>query len=306
MSDLPEKEHAVTEEDDGREPTKRRIMKIAAVTVVLVVLSAIGIYAFYHNWAPASCVEPETCKICGQTHGDALGHDWEEATCEKAKTCRRCNETAGDSLGHKWEIATCTEPKTCGRCSKTKGEELGHDVTSWTTVIEAVCTEEGKRRGTCNRCKQEVVDAIPKVAHSAGDWQIVQDVSLSMYGEIQPGVEAQLCTYCGKELGTREYDIDVTTSQANANKQAMQGLRSMHLSYEGLIRQLCEYEGFVEEEARFAADHCGADWNSQAVDKAEDMMRYQGYSRTGLIEELTKYDLFTVEQAEYAAGQVGL
>ncbi len=29
-----------------------------------------------HDWQPATCTEPEICRICGRTRGEALGHDW--------------------------------------------------------------------------------------------------------------------------------------------------------------------------------------------------------------------------------------
>lgn len=295
----------VNPNSNNTSPNKKAIgIALAIVAIAAIVLS--GYVLLHHNWAPATCTEPERCTICRKTRGVALGHDWEAPTCTAPKTCARCGETEGDALGHDWEDATCTEPKTCSRCGETQGKALGHDVASWTVDKEPTCTEADKRHGTCTRCQQAVTEKMPKVEHAPGDWQAAEDVSLSMYGEIQPGTEIQCCTMCGEKLDSREYTIEVSTSQANANRQAMQGLRSMHLSHDGLIEELVEYEGFTKDEARFAADHCGADWNQQAADKAKDMMRHQGYSRSGLIDWLVTYELFTKEQAAYAADQVGL
>ena len=65
-----------------------------------------------------------------------------------------------------------------------------------------------------------------------------------------------------------------------------------------------EYEGFSAEEATFAADSCGADWNEQAAKKAQDYLNLSSFSRSGLIDQL-KYEGFTNDQAEYGASAVG-
>ena len=71
-----------------------------------------------------------------------------------------------------------------------------------------------------------------------------------------------------------------------------------------MIGQL-EFEGFSTEDATFAADHCGADWNEQAVGKAKSYLSWTSFSRSGLIAQL-EFEGFTQDQAEYAADQVGL
>lgn len=53
-----------------------------------------------HEWIEATCTEPKTCEICGETEGKALGHDWMEATYDNPKTCRRCEETEGNVKGY--------------------------------------------------------------------------------------------------------------------------------------------------------------------------------------------------------------
>ena len=77
----------------------------------------------------------------------------------------------------------------------------------------------------------------------------------------------------------------------------------MPFSYSGLIEQL-EYEGYSTEDATYAADNCGADWNEQAALSAEDYLDIMSFSRDGLIEQLV-YEGFTQEQAEYGASAVG-
>ena len=74
-------------------------------------------------------------------------------------------------------------------------------------------------------------------------------------------------------------------------------------SYSGLIEQL-EFEGFSTEDATFAVDRCGADWNEQAAKKAQDYLDYSSFSRDSLIEQL-EFEGFTAEQAEYGVTAVG-
>lgn len=74
-------------------------------------------------------------------------------------------------------------------------------------------------------------------------------------------------------------------------------------SYTGLIDQL-EYEKFTTEQATYAVDNCGADWNAQAVECAKSYLDFSSFSREGLIDQL-EYEGFTHEQAVYGAEQNG-
>ena len=76
------------------------------------------------------------------------------------------------------------------------------------------------------------------------------------------------------------------------------------ISRDSLIQQI-EMQGFSEDDATMAVDHCGADWNAAALKSAKQMISYMGMSRSGLINEL-ELEHFTEEQATYAADQLGL
>ena len=95
----------------------------------------------------------------------------------------------------------------------------------------------------------------------------------------------------------------LTLGQKNALATAKSYLNSGAFSYSGLIDQL-EYEGYSIEDATYAADNCGADWNEQAGKSAKEYMDYDSFSRSGLIDQLI-YEGFTQEQAEYGVTQVG-
>lgn len=104
--------------------------------------------------------------------------------------------------------------------------------------------------------------------------------------------------------GTEEaQEQQLTTGQQNALRKADDYLSTMSFSHSGLVEQL-EYEGFSTEDAIFAADNCGADWNEQAAKKAQDYLDTMSFSRDGLVEQL-EYEGFTAEQAEYGATAVG-
>lgn len=89
-----------------------------------------------------------------------------------------------------------------------------------------------------------------------------------------------------------------TVGQKNALKSAHNYLEFSPFSYSGLIHQL-EYEKFSTEEATYAADNCGADWNEQAVKAAKNYLDYSGFSYNGLIGQL-EYEGFSTEEATYA------
>lgn len=231
-------------------------------------------------------------------------HDWQEATCTEPKTCKKCNETEGESLGHDYAEATCTEPKTCKRCGETTGSALGHKVDEWTTTKEATCSSTGTSEGVCTRCGEKQTKSIPKLDHTPGDWEITTPSTVSSDGSITTGKRTRSCTVCGAVVDTETYKLEVTTSQRNALRTAQSYLKSMAFSHKGLVEQL-EYEGYSNEDATFAADNCGADWNVQAEKKAQSYLSFMGFSHSGLVDQL-EYEGFTAEQAEHGVSAAGL
>ena len=97
---------------------------------------------------------------------------------------------------------------------------------------------------------------------------------------------------------------NISVSKINALAKAKLYLETAPFSYRGLIKQL-EFDQFPHEDAVYAADHCGADWNEQAAKKAKLYMSTMAFSRGALINQL-KFDGFTTAQAKYGANAVGL
>lgn len=94
-----------------------------------------------------------------------------------------------------------------------------------------------------------------------------------------------------------------TKGEENALRSAKDYLKIMPFSYEGLIKQL-EYEKYSHEEAVYAVDNCGADWNEQAAKSAEEYLGIMSFSKERLIQQL-EYKGFTHEQAVYGVEQNG-
>lgn len=121
--------------------------------LVVVLLAAVAVLATgctkrcTHEWENATCEEPVTCKLCGETAGVSIGHRWKEADCIHPKTCEVCLLMDGDPLGHTWKDATCTEPKTCAVCGETEGEPAGHKWKNATYDTPKTCTVCGKSEG---------------------------------------------------------------------------------------------------------------------------------------------------------------
>lgn len=141
--------------------------------------------------------EVGTCAVCGKTKTRGIRveqHEFElvsetAATCEKAgvKTfkCKLCGyqttEPNGEALGHDMQPhedpATCTEDgrsyQMCSRCGLVTDEvvtatKTGHDFSTYQTVKEASCTEEGLRESVCAHegCGEKQTERIPKKEHS--------------------------------------------------------------------------------------------------------------------------------------------
>nr|DAI02553.1 MAG TPA: Host cell surface-exposed lipoprotein [Caudoviricetes sp.] len=99
-------------------------------------------------------------------------------------------------------------------------------------------------------------------------------------------------------------DDGLTMGQRNALRAAKNYLSAgMGFSYSGLESQL-EFEGYSTEDATYAVDHCGADWNEQAAIRAKNYINSMSFSRSGLIEQL-EFEGFSQGQAEYGATAVG-
>ena len=89
----------------------------------------------------------------------------------------------------------------------------------------------------------------------------------------------------------------------SAFNTALRHLDLSAFSYDGLIAQL-EKENFTHDEAVFAVENCGADWNEQALLRAKECLNLVAISYTGMIKQLQS-EKFTYTQAVYGADNCG-
>lgn len=61
-----------------------------------------------HDWLPATCVSPMTCRICGRTEGGLGEHDFQPEACNVTRTCPVCTYT--------YDAAHSINPATPGAC----------------------------------------------------------------------------------------------------------------------------------------------------------------------------------------------
>ena len=132
-----------------------------------------------------------------------------------------------------------------------------------------------------------------KTVDADGKW-IVDGVIQTMAVNMTPTVQQQ---------AQIPAPATVTLGMENALKQAKNYLDILSFSRSGLIGQL-EFEGYTTEEATYAVDNCGADWNQQAAKKAQSYLEIMSFSRQGLISQL-EFEGFTHEQAIYGVTAVG-
>jgi hypothetical protein len=103
---------------------------------------------------------------------------------------------------------------------------------------------------------------------------------------------------------TSDNNVSMTISQKNAVKRAKEYLNYSAFSYKGLITQL-EFEKYSNQDAVYAVNNCGANWNEQATKKAKTYIEASAFSHEGLIDQL-KYENYSDSQAEYGANNCGV
>lgn len=120
---------------------------------------------------------------------------------------------------------------------------------------------------------------------------------------VTEAAKAEAVTQAVTEAAKTEATKPTTTiGQKNALKKALNYLDFMAFSRSGLIQQL-EFEQFSHDDAVYAVDHCGADWNEQAAKKAAAYLEFSSFSKQGLIDQL-EFEGFTHSEAEYGAEAV--
>ena len=131
-----------------------KMKKLLALTLATLMLASacLGFTACgcNHDFADATCTTPKTCRLCGETEGEAAGHTFRAATCTSAKTCTVCNATEGAALGHTSEDVAAVA-STCTTVGHTAGTRCSvcHETLSGMTETPV---KHSTRIGYCTSC----------------------------------------------------------------------------------------------------------------------------------------------------------
>ena len=187
----------------------------AAGNVEITDHSSVVIGHLGHDFAPATCTTPKTCKRdgCGATEGIALGHDWKDATCTAPKTCKRdgCGATEGEPNGHtegaEWKNDANYHWHICSvdGC----GAVIESSKAAHTPDREAATETEPVK---CSVCDYEIASALGMQDYIL---EMPVFVSVKLTGDEKPGKETfKLEIYdCGVEDAEFEILNDVLTAE---------------------------------------------------------------------------------------------
>ena len=186
---------------------------------------------------------------------------------------------------------------------------------SETTESSSPNTNAQQKVEEIEKVKVNIVDFSNMTREEIQTWCNNNKINCKFYDEYSDSIENGKMITQSSQAGTTLYEGETLTltyskgpkpslSKLNALGKAQAYLNSMPFSYNGLIKQL-EFEKYPHEDAVWAVDRCGADWNEQAVKKAKAYLDTLNFSHDGLVKQL-EFEGFTHEQAEYGVSQNGL
>ncbi len=132
--------------------------------------------------------------------------------------------------------------------------------------------------------------------------KLIQTITIKDdYAKEKIEIETETVEVKTEEEKTKENNptSSTTIGQRNALRSAKNYLSMMAFSYSGLVEQL-EFEQYSHDDAVYAADNCGADWNKQAAKSAKNYLEMMPFSREELISQL-EFEGFSHEEAVYGA-----
>ena len=204
-----------------------------------------------HKWSNATCVKPQTCKVCNETKGKALGHDPEswstitKSTCtaegEKEAVCKRC----GKSLV---EMIPMTD-HTPGEWTVTKNYKVNRDgtVTPGTQVICCTgCQEELETKQYTIELTNSQKNAVIRAYEEENFWHVSRDYLIH---DILVGFD-----YFSVEDATfavDHMDVDFDEQAVLFVKENSSG------QSRGGITELMLYYGYTEEQINNALEQTG-------------------------------------------------
>lgn len=86
---------------------------------------------------------------------------------------------------------------------------------------------------------------------------------------------------------TETVPVNLADTRDAALRRARSYVSATHMSPVTLYRQLTSYEGFSSDDARYAVQECGADWDDEATEAAASYRQHLGLSDAGIRRQLT-------------------
>ena len=151
-----------------------------------------------HDWADATCTEPQTCSVCGATQGKALDHSFVDYVSDNNATC----------------TADGTKTAKCERCNATDtikdvDSKLDHSFTNYVSNEDATCTVDGTETAKCDRCDAKDTRTAEGSAkgHTAGETVVENNVdpTCTTAGSYDNVV---YCTVCDAEISRDTITVD--------------------------------------------------------------------------------------------------
>ena len=205
--------------------------RISVIILALIMTAVLCGCCLKHDFAPATCTEPETCTKCGKTNGEPTGHtevidEAVEPTCTEAgltegSHCSTCGEIFTEqesvpALGHTGVLDAAVEP-TCTEAGLTEGSHcstcgeifvkqeeipaLGHaEVID--AAVDPTCTETGLTEGShCSVCGEVIKaqETIPSHGHAE-----IIDAAVEPTCTEAGLTEGSHCSTCGEVFTVQE------------------------------------------------------------------------------------------------------
>ena len=141
-----------------------------------------------------------TCNLCGGFF-EGVGHDYNPATCTDPKTCKVCGDKDGKALGHTGGTATCKVQAICTRCGNAHGSlnVNNHKNVKTINAVAATCSKTGLTAGKkCADCGRITVaqKLIEKKSHTYNN--VTTKATVKSDGKIE-----KKCTVCGVVSGIK-------------------------------------------------------------------------------------------------------
>ena len=204
---------------------------------------------YEHLYSNATCTEPQTCTLCGETLGSPLGHDpseWleqevfnsDEYNRERYKICRRC----GEKLESEYYQYVPTEEELLA-------QELEYKEQCKEYSYEALARDPEGTKGTYGKYPGEVVQVLQETNYGTVDYTLRVSITKQTYGY----TDTILVSYSAKTSAPRILEDDIVTFWGeNAGSYTYETVRGNDLTVPLVHAKYLEIQSLQEQQAEAA------------------------------------------------------